>query len=102
LGGAVELVEVAGGPVLVDVAQGDDVLGGGDVVEVAAPLSPRADDGDVESFVGALARLADLVTTRQPEPGPCQSAGLQKTPPIGFSGDESLLDRNGFEDMVPL
>ena len=43
----------AGGPVLIDVAQGDDVLLG-HVTQVARALAASADDGDVQAIVGGL------------------------------------------------
>ena len=53
---------------LIDVAQGDDVLGAGDVAEVAAALAADADEGDVEAIVRAGEQGADFIAGGQEMP----------------------------------
>src|SRR5205814_5532716 len=74
--------------VVVDVAQGDDVLAG-DAVGVGGAAAAGADDGQVEPFVGG-ALLGRGAARGRPEAGPGQGRLLEE-PAAGAAGGHGGL-----------
>ena len=74
--------ERIGGPLRIDVAQGDDILAA-DRLDIAFPLAAHADPGDVQLVVGSrLLRTAEDVARYDREQRGAGRRPVQELPPV--------------------
>ncbi len=91
--GVGEVLVGAGRALVVDVAQGDDVLGAGDGPQVAAALAAGADDGDVEPVVGPRPPLGRGRAAGRVEAHACRRSGLEEVSPTVSPTHHTLLGK---------